>query len=98
MANEDVPDGILRHGVVRRKDRSTRVAEHRVHALLQQAFPEDLTASLFHSSLTSFAHGTAAGDRLVATGPQALGPVRPRTKAFAILASHRSQRRRRHQT
>ncbi len=56
VADEDVPDRIVEHRVVRRQDRPAGIAEDDVDAFAHQAFPENLRTSqslLTHASLNS---------------------------------------------
>ena len=48
VPHEDVPDRVVEHRVVRRKNRSSRIAEHARDSLTHQAFPQNLPASPFH--------------------------------------------------
>jgi hypothetical protein len=42
VPHEDMPDRVIEHRVVGRKDRAARIPENRVYSLMDKAFPDDL--------------------------------------------------------
>ena len=56
VPDEDVVDGILQHRVVRRQDGAARIAEDGIHALADEAFPDDLRAGAFHKTSEGEGH------------------------------------------
>jgi hypothetical protein len=49
VPNEDVPDGVIQHRVIRRQNRSARVPENRTNSFVYKAFPDDLRTRPLHS-------------------------------------------------
>src|SRR5262245_13120324 len=56
MTNEHMPDRIVEHRVVRREDGATWVSEDRVHAFMDEAFPDDLRACSFRRHMRTSVH------------------------------------------
>ena len=51
VADEDVPDRIVQHRVVGRKNGAARIAEDVGHPLANETFPNDLRSCAFHAWL-----------------------------------------------
>jgi hypothetical protein len=55
VANENVPNRVIKHRVVRGEDGSTRIPENGVYPFMNKAFPDDLRAGALAWHVVQFA-------------------------------------------